>query len=373
MQLEVLQENLAKAITQAARFTNTKAQLPILGNILLSVRKTKILICSTNLEVSVATSVGAKVKEDGELSIPSRLISEVVNNLPKETVSLISEKEQLKISMSGFSSTILGMNTSDFPKIPTSIDKDKAIEISSKEFTEALSQVSFSVSSDETRPVLTGVLFTWKDKTLTLVSTDGFRLSQRKINLNKSNQFPQIILPKSVLSEIPRIPDLGNSIFLDLKEKDKQVLFEVSNVVLSSRLLEGDYPDYEKIIPKNSNFDALVDREEFLRSVKLASVFAKDAANIIKLKITNGNLEISSESGNSGNQSTKIDCKLTKNEAELKSFEISFNYRFIEEFLQSTTGDEIEMKFTSQNSPGIFSDTGNSNYLHLIMPVKTQD
>ncbi len=370
MKLQILQENLTKALITASRFASTKAQLPILGNILLSAQKTKMLVSSTNLEVSVAIAVGAKVEEEGEISIPSKTISEIVANLPKETIGISSEKEQLKIAGTNFSSTILGMNASDFPKIPNSVSKDKSISISKKDMVTALSQVVFAASTDETRPVLTGVLFIWGKDTLSLVATDGFRLSQKQIKLSVPVEFPRIILPKMILSEISRSGEEDGELFLDLKDKDKQAVFGIGDITLSSRLLEGEYPDFEKILPKSSAIKILCDKEEFLRTVKLASVFARDSANIVKIKVLKDLLKITAESGSSGSQETKIDAKVDFSGESSGPFEIAFNYRFLEDFLHSVSGEEVKMDFSDTDKAGLFTDTSDASYLHLIMPVR---
>jgi DNA polymerase-3 subunit beta len=372
MKLQILQDNLNRAVGTAARFASTRAQLPILGNILLTAQKTKVVVSSTNLEVSVSISVGAKVEKEGEISIPAKVINEIVGNLPKDTIELSAEKEQLKISAPNFTSTVLGMNSADFPKIPSSIGKEKSINLSKKDLSKALSQVIFATSIDETRPVLTGVLFIWEKGGLSLVSTDGFRLSQKRIKTVSGDSFPKIILPKMILSEILRSQDDDGEIFFELKEKDKQVVFGLEDMILSSRLLEGEYPDFEKIIPKSSSVKILLDKEEFLRTVKLASVFARDSANIVKIKVLKDSLKITAESGTSGNQETKIDAKVETESSAESGFEIAFNFRFLEEFLHSVVGEEVKMEFSGENDPGIFTDTSDSSYLHLIMPVRVQ-
>lgn len=368
MKLSVLQENLAKAITTASRFASPRAQLPILGNILLSAQKTKVSISSTNLEISVSIEMGAKVDEKGEICIPARIISELVTNLPKDTITLESEKEQLKISSSGFSSKVLGMDSTDFPKIPTSLNLEKALNIPRALLLDAIAQVIFAASIDETRPVLTGVLFIWERGSLTLVATDGFRLSQKKIKIDPLKPAPQVILPKLILSELTRLED-GEEILYHQEEKEKQVVFGVGEVVLSSRVLEGEYPDFAKIIPKESPVNVLIDKEELLRGVKLASVFAREGANIVKLKLTDGSVKVSAESSAAGSQETKVDAKI---EGSSKDFEIAFNYRFLEEFLHSVKGEEVKMEFSGPDRAGVFTDTSDPSYLHLIMPVKIQ-
>jgi DNA polymerase-3 subunit beta len=378
MKLQILQENLEKAVSTTSRFASSRAQLPILGNILLSTRKSKIYISSTNLEISASVQVGAKIEEEGEISVPAKVISELISNLPKETVTLSSEKEQLKVSVSGFSSMVLGMDSTDFPKIPGSIDKDKSISFLQGELSKALSQVSFATSTDETRPILTGVLFLFGKNPLSLVATDGFRLSRKNIILKEGEiSFSNIVIPKGVLAELSRtVSDTGEILF-DVQEKEKQVIFGIGDTVLTSRLLEGEYPDFAKIIPKNSSINVLVDKEEFGRAVKLASIFARESANIVKIKVLKDSIEVSAESGTAGSQETKVDAKIESGSLNLESgkgsFEIAFNYRFVEDFLHSVSGEEVKMEFSTVSAPGVFTDTSDSSYLHLIMPVKVQN
>lgn len=368
MKLQIIQENFSKAINIASRFASVKAQLPILGNILLSAKSSKLNIASTNLEISVSIEVGAKIEEKGEVSIPARVISELVSNLPKDTITLESDKEQLKISSSGFSSKVLGMGSSDFPKIPSVVDNAKSLNIPKDGLLGALSQVIFATSTDETRPVLTGVLFIWEKGQVTLVATDGFRLSQKKIHVNNAKSQPQVVLPKLVLSEISRLEG-GDEVLFYQDQREKQAVFGVGEVILSSRLLEGEYPDFAKIIPKESLVKIFIDKEEFLRAIKLASVFARESANIVRFKLTDSSIKVSAESSSAGSQETKVDAKI---EGKGDGFEIAFNYRFVEEFLNSVHGEEVKMEFTSGDKAGVFLDSSDSNYLHLIMPVKTQ-
>jgi DNA polymerase-3 subunit beta len=368
MKVSVLQENLNKNVGLSSRFTSTRAQLPVLGNILLKTTKTKLAMLSTNLEISVSTTIGAKIEKEGEIAVPARVFSELIANLPRETVTLESDKEQLKVSTPSFSSTVLGMNTSDFPKIPASIDKSKALSLEKGSLSQALNKVSFAVSSDETRPILTGILFKFESDGITLVATDGFRLSLTKIKGQKSSVKSNFVVPRSILSEIGRIVE-GEEVLLEFKDKEKQIIFGVGDVVLSSRLLEGDFPDYEKIIPKTSSRKVSVDKEDLLRAVKLASIFARDNANIVKINLLKESVRISAESSGSGNQETKLDAKIDGGSGD---FEIAFNYKFIEDFLSSVDGDSVVMQFSETDKPGVFLDPSSPDFLHLIMPVKIQ-
>jgi len=369
MKLQILQENLEKAVNITSRFASTKAQLPILGNLLISTKKSKIYISSTNLEISASVQVGAKVDEEGEISIPSKVMLDLISNLPKETVTLESEKEQLKVTSDGFSSTILGIDSTDFPKVPSSVDDKNSISFSKKEIVESLAKVSFATSTDETRPILTGVLFILDKDSMSLVATDGFRLSKKVIphkDLQTEKKF--VVIPKGVLGEISRGIFETDDIVFDLEENEKQILFGLEGTVLTSRLLEGDYPDFEKIIPKESRIKVFLDKEELLRAVKLASIFARESANVIKIKILKDSIKVTAESGQAGSQETKIDAKVEKEENG--EFEIAFNFRYLEDFLHSVVGEEVLVKLLDSNSAGVFIDTSDSNYTHLIMPVK---
>lgn len=368
MKFQILQENLEKAVSITAKFANSKAQLPILGNILISTRKSKIYISSTNLEISASVQVGAKIETDGNLSVPAKVFSDLVTNLPKGIINIESDKEQLKINSENFSSNILGMDATDFPKIPNFINEGQAISLPKSSFVNSLNKVLFSVSTDETRPVLTGV-YMILDQSLTLVATDGFRLSRKLIKLDKNIDIQKkVVIPKAVLSEICRSGFSVDTLNFCVEEKDNQIEFLLGDTVLTSRLLDGEYPDYEKIIPGKCLVTITLDKEEFLRAVKLASIFARESSNIIKIKVLKDSVKISSESGQAGNQNAKVDAKVEKDGND--DFEIAFNYRYLEDFVHSVSGEEIKMEFTNSTSAGVFRDTTDSDYLHLIMPVK---
>ena len=366
MKLQVLQEELSKALSLANRFASAKAQLPVLGNILLSSKKSKLLISSTNLEISINIAIGAKVETEGDITIPAKVITDIVTNLNPEQINLVSKEENLNITNSEFESTISGMNALDFPSIPKRMEKID-LSISKDELAKALSLVLFAVSSDETRPILTGVLFICKKGELTLVATDGYRLSQVMLKNNSIAKSFKIILPKAVLGELTRLPSDGDIEFF-FDEPNNQAVFKSENIILSSRVLEGEFPDYQKIIPKDFMLKILAEKNDLIQAVKLASVFARDSANIVKLSIKNGKLEFSTESQLSGRQKTKIEAKI-----DGEDLEIAFNYRFLEEVLQAIEGEDVSIEFSGSSSPAVFKDLKNSNFLHLIMPVKLQD
>lgn len=369
MDLQVLQENLSKALSVTSRFASSKAQLPVLGNVYLLATKNKLIVASTNLELSVSLPVGAKVKKEGEITIPSRVITDLIGNLPAGSINLSVDKENLKVTAQNFKSTVSAMNASDFPKIPFTIGKN-TINLDKGDFLSALSLVLFSASVDETRPVLTGVLTIFKKGEINLVATDGFRLSLKKIKVKNISLNDQIILPKNALSELSRFDSDDELIKFLYKKGESQVVFAMDGITFSSRTIEGEFPDFQKIIPKSSNYRINLDREELLRAVKLSSIFAKDSANMLKLKVLKDTIEISAESSNSGEQKMRVDAKVESESS--KTLEIAFNYRFLEEFLNVVKGDEVQIELTDPNAPGVFTDPTDSGFLHLIMPVRLQ-
>lgn len=369
MQFKVLQEDFSKCLSTALRFTSTKVQLPVLANILLKTEKGKLIVKATNLETSISLSIGAKVEKEGEITVPAKVMSEVISNLGTGQIDFEVDHEKIKIITPSFKSIVTGMNSSDFPRV---VDKSpsESLEIMSLALSDALGDTLFSVSGDETRPVLTGVLVLFNKSEIVFVGTDGFRLSQKKITLKNSSEVEKLILPKSAITEIVRLSANSETVSFSYKKTDKLAIFSFANTILTTRVIEGEFPDFERIIPKSSKTTIRIDKEELSRAVKLASVFARDAANVIKIKVLKDSIMVLAESNKSGVQEMKIDIK-AEGEQEGESL-IAFNYRFLEEFLNTVKSEEIVIKFSDPNSPVIFLDPSDKDFLHIIMPVKLQ-
>jgi len=370
MKLQVLQTELSKALTTALRFTSSRGTLPLLSNFLLTAEKTKLRIESTNLEMSVSISIGAKVEKEGSSTVLAKTFMELVANLNQDQIELNLEKDQLGVVCRNFKGSLPTVPPNDFPKVPGEIDTKKSFSIQAMQLKEALSKVLFSVSSDETRPILTGVLFIFNENVLNLVSSDGFRLSQKTLTLSKKLTIPQIVIPKYSLLELIKISGTENQTELnfELKGEENQLIVKIGEVIVSTRLIEGSFPDFKKIIPANSTTKVNIDRDDLSRGVKLSSVFAREGANVIKLKVKENSIEIQSESEKAGKEVDEIEAKV-----EGGTLDISYNYKFVEEFLGVTEGSDVEIKLTDGNSPAIFVDTKDKDFLHLIMPVRIQN
>lgn len=369
MKLTLLQENLKNAVSITSHFTSPKAQLPILGNILLKANKSKLTLSATNLEISIVTSIGAKVEEEGEITVIGKTLNDLVLNLPNDSVYIESVQENVKITSGKFKSNVLGSNTADFPTLPTKLGKN-TFSLNAQELKTSLSKTLFAVSTDETRPILTGVLFVFKNKKLYLVSTDGFRLSEIKLKSEIKIPDFKIIIPRAILNELTKI-ESDESIDISFDKETNQIVFGVGDTLLSSRIIEGDFPDYEKIIPQSQIATINVDKNELEKSIKLASVFARDSGKIIKLKIKKEELIITAESSSAGNQETSLEIRSEDNSTEFAEVNIMFNYSFIEDVLKVITDDEVQIIIASDNKASKFLDPKSPNFLHIIMPIKT--
>jgi DNA polymerase-3 subunit beta len=363
MKIRVLRDEFAKSVSEAVRFVSARAQLPVLNNIVLRAKGVTLNVEATNLEMSIATSVGAKITTEGDIAVPGKMISEIVGNLRSESVELESDGEILKITADGFTGRVAGMNTADFPEIVARAP-EKAVALPAEAFVNALKYTLFSVSTDTTRVVLTGVLLVNGKSGVEFVSTDGFRLSKFEYKGNKIEGFEKLTLPKNVLSEIVRMAGDNKKIEFSFDNLQNLVVFGLSGRVIASRVVEGSFPDYTKIIPETSVSEVIVGKGELLTAVKTASVFARESANSIRFVLKGGELSIASESSQ-GRQEIALDGKCAGEEME-----ILFNYRFVEEFLNVVRGESIKIKLLGVNAAGVFTDPSELNFLHLIMPVK---
>ena len=368
MKLSILQENLNRGLTACSRFVASKPQLPILANILLKTDKGRLKLSATNLETGINLWLGAKIEEEGETTVFAKTITEVVASLPAEKIDLALVNTNLSVLQANSRAVFPTIAPADFPKVP-SLGQKADFSLPLAAFSVAVSQVIFASAADEGRPVLTGVLFKGEKEGLSLVATDGYRLSVKKISAIDYQREP-LIIPARALGEICRIGQEkkeGQVLEVSLSKEENQLVFGLPDLELSCRLIEGEFPDYEKIIPGEATSKLIFDREEFLRAVKTASIFARESANIVRLKTGNSKLKISANAPQIGENESEIGIKQEGEEQE-----IAFNFRFLLDLLNSLTSEEISLEMTGPLNPGVFRQVGDDSLLHLIMPVRVQ-
>jgi len=366
MKLVVLQENLNRALSIASRFIPAHSPLPILEHFLLTTEENRLKISATNSEMGINYYCGAKIKKNGAVAVLARPFNEFVSSLPAGKVNLEVEKENLKVSLDLFEARFSVVPHADFPQVNVSSSSKINFPLSS--FLAALKMVVFAASSDETRPVLEGVRFSVDQKTLLLEATDGYRLSQKEIPLKEELENREFIIPARALREILKLKIEGEKLSLGFSSKDKQVVFLLPEMEVFSRLLEGSFPNVQQVIPQKKETTVLVDKEEFLEAIRVASIFARESANIVRFSFAQQEVTITANSPQIGENKTRLEAKI-----EGKEQKIAFNFRFLVDFLQTVESKEIIIELNDSLSPAVFRIPEDKHFLHLIMPVRLQE
>lgn len=363
MKIEVTQENLNKSLSAVSRIASTRGQMPILADILLKTDDGQLVISSTNLEVSIIEKVSAKIDEEGQVAIPARLFADFVNNLPHIPVLIESDDQKTKISAGGFASIINGGDPEEFPALPDVVNA-KEFKIPADLLRESISSVAPVASNDTARPILTGIYLYSADGNLTMAATDGYRLAEKE--LMKIDSEIQAIIPATTLMEVLRLINDGIKEIL-VRINDEQISFGIGSIGLTSRLIDGKFIDYKQLIPTEADFTVTVDRNEFIRVVKVASIFAHSSAGSIVVKTSGENQELSvvTPASELGENNSSIEAEISGG----NDGTISLNSKYLLDALNFIPSDKVNMRFSGKLSPVLL--TGEKNdYNHIIMPVK---
>lgn len=366
MELSVTQENLAKALNTVSRIANLKTQLPILDNILLRTEGNRLLVASTNLEIATTEHIGAKIVKPGDITIPSRVVTEFINSLPSGVISLKTKGDRLFIESGKFNSTINGVIAEEFPDLPV-IDEKSAVKylISVDDFKQAISQVLISVSSDTARAVLTGVLWQVDGDNLYLVSTDGYRLSEKR--LMPASTKMSAIVPAQTLQEVMRaITESDEEI--EALFSESQVRFRVGETEVISQLIDGNFPDYKQLIPKENDIIVKIKRSDFIQVAKIASLFAVHSSSGVTISTDNEQQIISLKS-----IASEIGENVSEAEAKIKgNGKITLNSRYLTDALNVIGANQIIFEFKGKLAPCLIkSNQKQVDFIHIIMPLKS--
>ncbi len=365
MKVSILRENLAKALSVCGRVVTTRGSLEILSNVMISTEAGRLKISATNLEVGVNYWVGAKVETEGALTVPARLITDVVTSINSEKVVLETEEMTLHVNSDNDKLSIKGISVEEFPLIPSI--ETSALTISAKVLREALSQVTFAAALDEARPVLSGVYFLVEGDVLTLAATDSYRLAEKVIKLEKKVADKiEVIIPARALIELSRtLADITGEIRIGVS--DNQVLFAADEVEFTSRLIDGNFPNYKQIIPDSNDTKALVKASELAGVLKVATLFARESANSINIFVrSKGKIEVSATSSQVGDSSSTIEA-----EVEGKDGDISFNGKYILDVLSNVKEEKITFEISGKLNPGVIRLEGKTDYTYIIMPLRS--
>lgn len=366
MELTVTQENLSHALASVGRVASSKTQLPILSNILLRTDGNRLLVAATNLEIASTQYIGAKVAKPGAITVPARLVSEFVSNLPKGNVELVVKADHLHISCDGYKSTINGIVADEFPELPT-IDEKTSIRymIKTDDFKQSVSQTILTASNDSTRPVLTGVYWHSFEGGLYLAATDGYRLAEKRLVETKSEV--AAIIPATTLQEVLRT--LSDDVEeVEVLFDETQVRFRASEAEVTSRLIDGNFPDYRQLIPDTSETNIVLKKAEFVRITKVASLFARESGGSVTITADadKKTLAIHSIASQLGENTSEIEVEVDA------AGQVTLNSRYLSEALSVIDGETVQFRFSGKISPCVLTATDSEvSYKHIIMPLKS--
>jgi len=368
MKVTLLTQNLQQKLSFLNRAISTKNQLPILLNILIETQEDSIKLSSTDLEIGIEVRCPAKIEEEGKTTVPARLFTELITSLTDDSLSMQMLENKLEVATKKTKSVFQTVASDEFPKL-YEVKGEKLAELFGKDIKREFSSVIFSASQDTTRPALSGVLVRKEAQGFLLVATDGYRLSLRhyKVTESKSGESTSFIIPARVFRELLAMKEDNSDISMFVSKEQNQVLFEQGDTVLIGRLIEAEFPNFEKIIPSDFSVSISFDREELLKAVKICSVFARDSANIIKFSLTKDKIIVSSGSSSVGENTVEVDARLSGEENE-----IAFNARYLLDVLGNVEEKEMVFDMIGPLNPGVFKVKGDESFLHLIMPIRVQ-
>jgi len=374
MKLVCMQEDLKRGLAAVGHAVATKSTLPVLANVLLATDEGRLKLTATNLEVGINRWIHAQVTRDGAVAVPAKLLTDVVGGLPNEAVSLsLDQKTQtLRVECGRFVSNIKGVDADEFPTLPTVSSRAPLVSLSAELWREAIEQVAFAAASDESRPILTGVLVRTRDQTLTLVAADGFRLAMRTIQLAApASHAVDCLIPARTLNELARIiGDTDADVAMVYTPGGSHVLFHTENVEVVSRLIEGRFQDFERIIPQQYLTRMVLDSGELAKAVKLASFFASSSQNVVKLKIEPSNevgpgrVVLSANAAELGDNTSELDGSVTG-----EGGAIALNVKFLADAIAAVRSNQIAFEMQSAQSPAVFKPVGHDGYIHIVMPM----
>jgi len=358
------------------RAVATRTTLPITNNVLLTAEQSRLKLAATNLEMAISCWIGAKVEEEGTITVPARLLAEFISSLPSDKVdiSLSPRTKTLGLKCARFEARISGVDAKDFPPIPK-IEDGITARVEVDALRQGISQIVFAAASEDSRPVLTGVDAEFDGDLLTLAAADGFRLAVYKLPLSAPvSQKTEVIIPARTLAELNRLmTDQEEAIEITVNPNKSQALFRLKNVELVSQLVQGTFPQYSQLIPQSYNTRVVVDVAQFLRAAKTASIFASDGGGIVRLvmtpggELTPGKVTISARSEEVGDDVGEIDAIVEGEEAK-----IAFNGRYLIDVLGVLHEAQVALETTNPSSPGVIRPVGVDNYIHVVMPMFVQ-
>jgi len=365
MKLTIPQEVLSDGLSLVGRAASLRTTQPVLANILLKAASDgSLCLTATNLEMGITCQVGCQVDKPGAISVPARTLTDLVAALPKGQVNLHLKKNDLEVAQGSAKATIKGVPASEFPPMPE-VDTSQGLQLPAAEFKALVQRVVFAASTDEYRPILTGVLVIAQDLAITLAAADGFRLSESKLTLDRPVPKPfRCVVPARAFAELARITGEAETLTICLPPGCGQIVFSLPGASLVSQLIEGNYPDYLQIIPRTHATCLTANTVALLKACKQAEIFARENGKAAHLAIKPGQVLITGHSEETGSTGSSVEAVL-----DGKELEIAFNVGFLREALTAIRTPSVVLEATTSASPGVLRPVGENGFLHVIMPL----
>jgi len=373
VRVSILQENLAKGLGTVSKAVENRPTLPVLANVLLATEDSRLRLVATNLEMSITTYIGAKVEQNGSITLPAKTFAELVNNLSPERVDLTLDAATLSINLrcGATVSNIKGIAASEFPLVPQSNDPD--LSVSGEALKSMIHQTVFASAKEDQRPILTGVYTLFDGDIMTMAAADGYRLAVRTTKIEQSfSSMREMVIPAKTLMEVERIiSDDDDQVGITLPGERDVIMFHTRNSDISSSLLEGKFPDFAAIIPRSYNTSSTLYTDDLLRACKRAEIFARDSAYSARLSVKPpkgpgeaGEVMVVGKSAERGDNEGVLDAAV-----EGEPLDIAFNIRYLIDVLSVIPDERVVLQSNGTGSPGVIRPEGRDDFVSVIMPM----
>lgn len=365
MKTECIKEKLTTAVAQAEKISGKNLTLPVLACVMIEATKNSISIKSTNLELGVEITIPAKTQKEGKVAVPASVLASFLNNSQPDNNILLETTENglLKIVSDRTSTTIKSLPADDFPSIPE-VPSDQSLKIKASDFVRGLKSVWYSSSVSSIKPELSSVLVKCDDDTLVCAATDSFRLAEKKVKLKNQKPFESILIPFKNVQEIIRVLEAAkDEVTLNITKNQISVAYD--GVYLTSRVIDGVFPDYHQIIPKESTTEAIVLKDDLIQTFRVANVFSDKFHQInMRAEPTKKNFEIKTSNTDLGESVNKLDATLKGEDVA-----VNFNHKYVTDCFASLGTDSVSLSFNGLNRPLVIRGVGDSSFLYLVMPM----
>ncbi len=374
MKLTCVQENLSKALSVVNRAVATRTSLPVLSNVLVATERSMLKLSATNMEISTTVMVGCKIDSEGAVTVPARLLTDLVSQFDAGPVDFELNPETLELSLSSgkYNATLKGISADDFPPLPAA-EPGATLRLDSTTLKQMIDLTTIATATDDSRPVLSGVSISIDSNSIVFAAADGYRLAIKRLNAETGvEKAVQIIVPRSSMIELSRIlSDTREEVEIVISPQATHAAFQVAGVQMISHLIEGQFPNYEQLVPTDSSTRVVLNAAEFSKATRIAAIFARSGSNVIRMEVASGDADagtvsISAESADIGANSGQLDADVDGEQAF-----IAFNARFLGECLGTVHTEEVEVQLSGSTSPGLIRPRNDDSYIHVIMPMHT--